>query len=268
MSVRHNQMFEKSVIVVAHLDDEILWFSSVLEKVDETIACFLAYPSAPSLEQGRRRVIAEYPLNISCLEIEEPGSFNTANWNTPVESPFGLDIAHNRAVKIRYEQNYHRLCARLASTLRGFRNVYTHNPWGEYGHEDHVQVYRAVKAVQTQLGFNLWFSNYCGNRSCALMLDHIARLNPEYITLPTNRALARDITDLYKKHNCWTWYDDHDWFKDECFLTDIDAVRNTRNHGHSFPINMLKTDFPESVDQRGWFECFITGLFSRGKTTN
>ena len=260
MSVRHNQMFEKSVIVVAHLDDEILWFSSVLEKVDETIACFLAYPSAPSLEQGAgcSGISTEY-----FVPGDRPGSFNTANWNTRLNHPLASILRTTAPSKFTSRT--------ITGFVRGSRprcvasGICTHNPWGEYGHEDHAGLPRQ-KAVQTQ-------ALTCGSLTIVAIavradLDHIARLNPEYITLPTNRALARDITDLYKKHNCWTWYDDHDWFKDECFLTDIDAVRNTRNHGHSFPINMLKTDFPESVDQRGWFECFITGLFSRGKTTN
>ena len=49
----------------------------------------------------------------------------------------------------------------LRARLGDCRNVITHNPWGEYGHEDHVQVFRAVTALQAELGFAVWVSGYC-----------------------------------------------------------------------------------------------------------
>jgi hypothetical protein len=238
-------MFNKSIIVVAHPDDEILWLSSVLAKVDHIVFCFLDYTPAPELGSGRRRAITEYPLsNLSCLEITESGSYNGADWNNPIETQYGLEIASNAALAKRYNNNFKTLYDRLSSILAAYDNVYTHNPWGEYGHEDHVQVYRVVKSLQEKLDFNLWFSNYGGNHSYNLMMKYIPDLGPLYTTCQTNLDLATSIGSLYKKHKCWTWYGDYQWFREESFINDKLTSPTNRTHGHIFPINFIKTDFP------------------------
>lgn len=248
MTENLDSMFNKSVLVVAHPDDEILWFSSILNKVDAIIFCFLDYTPAPDLGSGRRKVISEYPLpNLSCLNITEAGSFNGADWDTPRESDYGLEITANKNAAERYQSNFHTLNERLTSVLKGYKNVYTHNPWGEYGHEDHVQVYRVIKSIRQQQGFDLWFSNYGSNRSVNLMLRYLSGHNSKYIGYPANINLATMIADLYMKYKCWTWYGDYEWFKEECFINDANVTANNKSHGHIFPINFIKTDFPENT---------------------
>jgi len=39
--MKRSDITDSSILVVAHPDDEVLWFSSVLERVQETIICFL-----------------------------------------------------------------------------------------------------------------------------------------------------------------------------------------------------------------------------------
>ncbi len=244
-------MFSDSILVVAHPDDEILWFSSIVDKVDEILFCFQDYPPLPTLGAGRKKVLQEYPLNnISSLEIEESGSFSGADWNDPAESPCGMAITHGREIRQRYRRNYHLLETRLAEKLHGYRNVFTHNPWGEYGHEDHVQVYRAIETVQQRHPFTLWFSNYAGNRSAKMMFNHISGFDTEYIPLPTHPTLAQKIAALYKKHGCWTWYSDYRWFDEECFIQDGRTGETEKSYGHIFPINMLKTDFPTKPEKK------------------
>ncbi len=238
-------MFSSSILVVAHPDDEILWFSSIVDKVDEILFCFCDYPALPALGAGRKKVVAEYPLNnLTSLDIEESGSFSGADWNNPAESPSGMAITQGKEISERYQRNYHLLEELLAEKLRGYRNVFTHNPWGEYGHEDHVQVYRAVGKLRQRHAFRLWFSNYSSNRSAKLMFRHISGFDTEYVSLQTNPALAQEIASLYKKHGCWTWYIDYRWFDEECFIQDDSSDETEKGYGHLFPINMLKTDFP------------------------
>jgi LmbE family N-acetylglucosaminyl deacetylase len=43
MSSENN--FEKSIVVSAHPDDEILGFSSIVDRVDEVVLCYLNCPS-------------------------------------------------------------------------------------------------------------------------------------------------------------------------------------------------------------------------------
>jgi hypothetical protein len=78
------------------------------------------------------------------LAIPEAGSYHLAEWTRPEISPYGLVLERpstKRETVRLYEENFHSIHACLKAELSADMNVFTHNPWGEYGHEDHVQVY-------------------------------------------------------------------------------------------------------------------------------
>ena len=103
-------VLEKSIIVAAHPDDENLWFSSVLSKVDSIILCFLPVASSPVWTEGRRKSLADYPLeNITCLELEESEVFWGADWSHPVKTEYGLEITDNVLPDTLYRKNYYSL---------------------------------------------------------------------------------------------------------------------------------------------------------------
>lgn len=238
-------MFNKSILVVAHPDDEVLWFSSIMEDVNEIIICFLEYRSEPEWGEGRRKSLQEYPVSkISCLGIEQSETFGIADWLHPEVSKFGLKIPERCADHKKYEENYYILKDALVERLAGYKNVYTHNPWGEYGHEEHVQIYRVVKDLQGGEKFNLWFSNYCSNNSFNLMLEYVSGFDSDYTTLKTNKTIGKQVKDLYMKNNCWTWYDDWEWFSEESFMEDKGFQSEKKDHGHIFPINNIKFNYP------------------------
>jgi LmbE family N-acetylglucosaminyl deacetylase len=127
------------------------------------------------------------------------------------QSAAGIRI-RDAAARARYESNHPRLLQALRPVLTGIEHVYTHNPWGEYGHPEHIQVYRAVAALQEELQFTLWFSNYVSSttwplaRSLARRLRSAERrvVRPD---LPTVRRLAR----IYRQHGAWTYNWAHSW---------------------------------------------------------
>lgn len=235
-------MLEKSIIVVAHPDDEVLWFCSILNKVNDVIVCFLEVKRSPWLSIGRRKSLAEYPIkSISCLNIEESDVFGSADWKNPVITEYGIEIV-DKSIPSRYEKyksNYAELKQRLEKQLDGYRHVFTHNPWGEYGHEEHVQVHRVVKDLQARMGFHLWYSNYVSDKSFKMMLSHLDRFRFEYVSFKTNRALGRDIKEMYIKNKCWTWYGDWQWFKEESFVKEV-YQEKPKQRRHPFPTNFIK----------------------------
>ncbi len=236
-------MLNNSILIAAHPDDDILWFSSILNDVGSILFCFSDYPAAPQLGTNRKKVLTEYPLeNVSSLELTEPQSFGMANWDKPTLSRFGIQLEYSREGEARYQHAYHLLKEKLSEKLCGVENVFTHNPWGEYGHEDHILVYRVIKDLQRSLNFNIWYSNYCSNRSFTLLTKHISGFHSDYKTLPTNHSLAKEISNIYVNHNCWTWYDDYCWFNEECMIEDVDRPQ-LLDYGHIFPLNFIKVDF-------------------------
>ncbi len=243
-------MLSDSILVVAHPDDEILWFSSVVDKVNEILFCYNDYPRQPALGEGRKRLLDEYPLqHVSSLGLDESMSFNGADWERPVTTAYGMEIVRGKKTLQRYRQNFSLLEERLAERLRAYRNVFTHNPWGEYGHEDHVQLFRVIETLQRRLSFRIWYSNYASNRSAALMFRYFSGFDTDYITLPTNPELAGTIKELYRRHGCWTWYADHRWFNEECFFEARRLPSHGKGYGRLFPVNMLKIDLPAEPEK-------------------
>lgn len=245
-------MFEKSVLIVAHPDDEILWFSSVLERMDKIVICYSEIGSRPDWTAGRHQALADYPLaSVTGLGLTESEAFNGARWENPVAAPYGLEVAKSDRTMpgfsaTRYRDNYAELRKWLSHNLTGVRNVYTHNPWGEYGHEEHVQIYAAVKALQPAFGFSLWWSNYCSNKSAPLMLSRFARFRSRCHAIETNVKLAHQIKELYQRHGCWTWYDDYEWPEREYFIADDEPATMSvaRGSGQLLPLNFIHVEAP------------------------
>ncbi len=241
------EMLEKSIIVCAHPDDEVLWFSSIIDKVDEVVICFLNQLNKPYRGIQRNKVLSEYPMkNVSCLGIVESKVFNGANWQNPRTSKYGIEISNETLSDKEYKENYYKLKIQLENKLMDYINIVTHNPWGEYGSEEHIQVYKVLKELQGEMKFNLWFGNYCSNKSFNLMLRYISGFNSEYVTLKTNIVLGNKIKELYKRNECWTWYDDWEWFNEESFMKDRNGVFEERinKYGHIFPLNLIKLKPP------------------------
>jgi hypothetical protein len=156
------------VVVAAHPDDEILWLSSVLAQADKIVLCFGAPYGNPKMAASRQRAVAALGLaNLADLAIPEAGVRKLVDWAEPVLTATGMAIGDAEG-QSRYDANFGPLLERLRPLLAGATAVYTHNPWGEYGHPEHVQVHRAVARLQTELGFTLWFSNYVAPLSLPL----------------------------------------------------------------------------------------------------
>ena len=243
------EMFKNSKIVVAHTDDEILWFSSIIDKVDKIIICFLDVLSHPNWTIGRHQSLTEHPFkNITCLKINESEVYNGANWENPVINDTGIEISNNGFSDKKYIENYHKLKENLKIKLTDCSNVFTHNPWGDYGNEEHIQVYRIIKQLQTDLKYNLWFSNYCSNQSFNLMLNYISSYGTDYITLKTNKKIGNQIKQIYQKNDCWTWFQEWVWFNEESFIEDKNNDENRESSNHIFPLNIMKIKLRQNLN--------------------
>ncbi|HVJ55680.1 MAG TPA: hypothetical protein VM689_24675 [Aliidongia sp.] len=199
-------------IVVAHPDDETLWLSGVLSSADRVVFCFGDQFERPKSSAARRRAVAALPLTgLVDLRMPESGAGFSVDRSNPQQTPAGIAIT-DAAARARYEANYPKLVAALRGTLDGYDEVYTHNPWGEYGHAEHIQVHRAVVALQAELGYTIWFSNYIGadSRPLALQIGRQPCWTHRRTAAP-DQALARRLMRIYQRHGAWTWTRFHRW---------------------------------------------------------
>lgn len=115
------------VLIVAHPDDEILWFNP--EDFDKIIVVFCDRVDKPDQGPKRMKAIFQHPMaeRMSCLFLEESNY-----WRDPKR-------------KAKHEENYKLLCQLLAEVEAD--EVTTHNAAGEYQHADHILVHNACMAT-------------------------------------------------------------------------------------------------------------------------
>lgn len=201
-----------TALVVAHPDDEALWLSSAIAGADRIVLCFGDLFERPRDSAARRAAAAALPWEgLVRLEVPESGVKTVVDWASPRLTASGIAIAE-AAARGRYEDNYARLRAALRGALAGAAAVYTHNPWGEYGHAEHIQVHRAVADLQAELGYTMWFSNYVGHKSWPLARSLGRKVWwAKRRSMPPDRETARRLMRLYKRHGVWTWNATHRW---------------------------------------------------------
>ena len=202
----------RAVLVAAHPDDEILWLSSALAGANLVVLCFGAAQGKPRMAAARARAVAALGLKaLAYLALPESGTRKLVDWRNPALTPTGIAISSAEG-QTRYDANFVALVARLRPLLAGADEVYTHNPWGEYGHPEHIQVYRAVAALQAELGFRLWFSNYAAPLTWPLAQTlGAAPLWAEKRAVAPDLPLARRLRGVYLRHGVWTWPRLHRW---------------------------------------------------------
>jgi hypothetical protein len=131
-------------LTVAHFDDEILWLLPALylaKSCDVT-----AHPLSDKHYYGIARLPSWYNLR---LRIPVGNA---------IEDSF-LNIWADQTVRLDYMQREH-----FRNRIRDFvrttpaHNIFTHNPWGEYGHVHHRIVHEETVAACVEFGKSCWFS--------------------------------------------------------------------------------------------------------------
>lgn len=241
---------QHAVMVVAHPDDEVLWFSSILENCKSVLVCFGASAtSKQSWDAGRGALMASYPLTkVKFLKIRQSDAFDAANWNKPKEADNGLQLRRRRRTSSLYAGNAEKLLRILEVELKHESLVFTHNPWGEYGHEEHVQVFRILAELKEKLGFDLFVNGYVSNRSAKLMSRSMHSLEGKPLVRETDRMLAHRLKNLYLENGCWTWKTGYEWPEHESFYR---VIRPSEGIGletsASSPLNYITYDFNPSA---------------------
>ena len=218
------EIFDRLAIVMAHPDDEVLWACSALRAAEKIVLVYGDLPCAPVLSEGRKVAMAAFPLpTLDWLQMVEAGVFDSASWPNARETDYGVEPHPLLRVLESFDADrYRRQFAAMRDLLRprlaGMRNVIAHGPWGEYGHEDHVQVFRVVASLAEDLGFQLWVPGYYGPKSRRLMLRNLRFLGRPTDWLPIDGALAEEIAQIYKRTDTWTWIDSYVWPETERFF--------------------------------------------------
>ena len=227
---------KKILIIAAHPDDEVLWFSSILSQCKKVIVCYSRSPEG----SGRKTVIDTFPLdNVEFLDFQgEDSVYLTADWENPEETDYGLKLGKTNT---NYISNFDKLTQILEPMLMGEKLVFTHNPWGEYGHEEHVQLYKVMRSLQKKLGFKMMVNSYVSNRTQVLMRRYMPYQCETNLMIKTDKVVGENLKALYLRHKCWTWNKNYIWPDNEYFfdVSYCDAPHSDRRISCSIPLNII-----------------------------
>ena len=206
-------MHDNYAIVVAHPDDEILFASSILEKATQVFICFSDIPVEEEIHatitKGRRNVKNKYPLkNVTFLDITQASNKDAKriNWDRAIENEYGVLGERNEK---EYEKNFQKLFKILGLKLKNFRTIYTHNPWGEYGHVEHIQIHRCIEKLSKILEFKMYVFGYLSRETLKMANEKIKTLEELPLKKKNDITLFNKVKDLYIEEDCWTWSNYH-----------------------------------------------------------
>jgi LmbE family N-acetylglucosaminyl deacetylase len=230
-------------VIVAHPDDEIIFFSSILKNASKIVTCF-GKSDDQNVNIGRQKLKTQMPLNnFLFLDLVESAVFNSANWKHPNCITEGIEVKKN---KNAYQENFQNLKLQLSKVINYGETIYTHNPWGEYGHEEHVQVFHAIMALATDLNLKIFVNSYVSNKSYSLMIMKQHLLSDEKHINTPDLELASVLKKIYQSNSCWTFYDNYCWPKTELFyrvIIDKTYTKTTNTKTSSPPLNILSGNY-------------------------
>lgn len=249
---------EKAILVAAHPDDEILWFSSILNRCNRVVVCFgESAKSDMDWDAGRATLMDNYPLaKAKFLRVRQSDAYEAANWRHPRVDASGLQLRQRSEL---YDENAATLLRLLEAEVAGESVVFTHNPWGEYGNEEHVQVFRILQNLQQRHGFHIFVNGYVSNRSVNLMAASAEMLHGQGLLLHTDSQLVTKLKQLYVRYGCWTWWAGYQWPRHEVFYQIMPPTRDhaTGDITVTPPLNEIRYNFKRSLARK-----FLANLLS------
>jgi LmbE family N-acetylglucosaminyl deacetylase len=208
------------VVVVAHPDDEVLWLGAAVPFARKIVMVLPGHAVNTDLAAARARAIAGYPLkSLECLPLQTAGVNEQSDRlrRRPIEYGVSLMESCPKDCAERYRTNFTSMCRMLEIYMHKGATVFAHNPWGEYGHEEHVQVNHAVMQLAQRHGCSVWAWE---GFSAASQIEQGVRLRADHypegpisklpsVELNVDLDMYLQIRDLYQRHGAWTWADDY-----------------------------------------------------------
>jgi hypothetical protein len=187
----------KNLIIVAHPDDEVLWFGSILKNPNTgVIFCFQnKYPT--DVKENFKyttnvfKIIKLYKniLNLPVVWLQ--------TIKTTQPRFFG---------KVKPETKEHLRNNLICSILMiDPIKIYTHNPWGEYGHSEHILVHNIVHDIAKKLKKKIIFPSIrITSIEKRINLKKSSIKLTKYIKVPADIYFRNKVFNWYKKLDIWT----------------------------------------------------------------
>jgi len=169
-------------LLCAHPDDEVIFGWPVLQQAKKIICCSsdLNNPERAwckdrklALKEIGQKVGAE----VICLD------YNSEFYRLPTRDGSLMRLAND-----------------IFSLLEPEEVLFTHNPWGEYGHLDHVLVHQIAR----RSGKRLLYTDISLEAGWLPSLMYLPTM-PPVGSFTNEQKFYAECKAIYDKWNCWTW---------------------------------------------------------------
>ena len=247
---------ENFTIVLAHPDDEVIFASSILKTAKKIIICFGESANEPNISRSRKTLYEKYPLrNISFLKIKESPRWQKMSYLpllNPLETEYGIN--KGSSFEDKYKENFYKIYEALDSQLKNETTIVTHNPWGEYGHPEHIQVHRCICKLAAKFKFKVYVTGYGSGLSSELMYKTNHKISNFALIKNVEKSFFNKLKELYIYSGCWTWDTNYEPPSIEIFylLNDykIESKNLTKNEVikvSKVPLNVINMNRPSSI---------------------
>ena len=241
--------FKNGILVVAHPDDECLFYSSIINKISTIIFCFSKIPGEKKISIGRKKAIDKFPLrNINLINLnitQAKTNYRPLNWLNINDSEYGVKGGLEES---SYLENFLILQSKLTKLITSKNSVITHNPWGEYGNPEHIQLFKIIFHIAKEKNINMFVDGYFSNLSRFYTCRKQHLLIPRIYSLKTNKNTYSLLRDHYINYGCWTWFNDYELPLYESFYkVDLSLDLNTNlnyNNIIKYPLNYIEMRSP------------------------
>ncbi len=236
-------------LIVAHPDDEIIFASSLIKNAKKIIIIFSDYINNKIITNGRKNIQKNFPLK-NTIFFNIPQAKETKkkiNWYKVIENEYGIEGEKEFE---DYRKNFINMKVRLIDELYGIDFLYTHSPWGEYGHPEHIQVFKAVMYVSQVIKSEVKVFGYFSSNNFPYLIEKQNLLTKKPEIRKTNIPLFMEIRNLYFNNNCWTWYNKYLVPSEEYFYT-VNQKKYFKNKKYS------------SLSDKNYFNYICHPFFSR-----
>lgn len=132
-------------MIVAHIDDEILWFLPWLAHMDKIIIASLPATSA------HLNIVSKYSSQYDAL-------WHWGRGMTSIQDYKERWLDQTIRQDLITDWNYDRMLRDIIADPE-VDEIWTHNSWGCYGHLHHQQVSEAVRKLACEYGKDVWCPN-------------------------------------------------------------------------------------------------------------